>query len=98
MNYLVITRILYSLNPSSEVNSLFLTNNAIIEKYCYDNSDANCVTYEGFYQWNELMQYVTTDGAQGLYPSEWHVATDRNGIHSELFLVKTGHRRLRDTI
>ncbi len=54
------------------------TNNSIIEKYCYDNLESNCDVYGGLYQWNELMQYETADGAPGLCPSGWHIPT-----HSE---------------
>ena len=40
------------------------TNNGIIEKYCYNNLAASCITYGGLYQWNEAMQYVTTSRAK----------------------------------
>jgi uncharacterized protein (TIGR02145 family) len=52
------------------------TDNSILEKYCYDNSEANCDVYGGLYQWNEMMQYVTTEGVQGICPTGWHVPTD----------------------
>jgi len=52
------------------------TNNSTIEKYCYDDNDANCTVYGGLYQWDEIMQYVTTEGAQGICPTGWHVPTD----------------------
>ncbi len=51
------------------------TNNSILEKYCYNDDEANCTTYGGLYQWNEAMQYVTTEGVQGICPSGWHFAT-----------------------
>jgi uncharacterized protein (TIGR02145 family) len=51
------------------------TNNSTIEKYCYDDNDANCTTYGGLYQWNEAMQYVTTAGTQGICPTGWHIPT-----------------------
>lgn len=51
------------------------TNNATIEKYCYDNQAANCTAYGGLYQWDEAMQYVTTSGAQGLCPAGSHIPT-----------------------
>ena len=51
-------------------------NNGIIEKYCYADNELNCNIYGGLYQWDELMQYVTTPGAQGLCPSGWHIPTD----------------------
>lgn len=51
------------------------TNNSIIEKYCYDNVEINCVTYGGLYQWHEAMQHSTTPGAQGICPPGWHIPT-----------------------
>ncbi len=52
------------------------TNNGVIEKYCYGNNAANCATYGGLYEWKEAMQYVTTEGAQGICPVGWHIPTD----------------------
>jgi len=51
-------------------------NNGITEKYCFDNSTANCDVYGGLYQWNEMMQYVTTPGVKGICPDGWHLPTD----------------------
>ncbi|MBL7137255.1 MAG: fibrobacter succinogenes major paralogous domain-containing protein [Bacteroidales bacterium] len=51
------------------------TNNGIIEKYCYQDIDANCTIYGGLYQWNEMMQYATTSGGRGICPQGWHVPT-----------------------
>jgi uncharacterized protein (TIGR02145 family) len=52
------------------------TNNSTLEKYCYINTESNCTTYGGLYQWDEAMQYVTTPGAQGICPSGSHIPTD----------------------
>ncbi len=52
------------------------TNNSIIEKYCYNNYITNCNTHGGLYQWDEMMQYVTTPGAHGICPTGWHIPTD----------------------
>ena len=52
------------------------TNNSTIEKYCYDDDTDNCDTYGGLYQWDEMMQYVTTEGTQGICPAGWHLPTD----------------------
>lgn len=52
-----------------------VSNNGIIEKYCYENNEANCATYGGLYDWNEAMGYSTTPGAQGICPSGWHIPT-----------------------
>ncbi|MBP6976818.1 MAG: hypothetical protein KBB71_00710 [Lentimicrobiaceae bacterium] len=51
------------------------TNNGYIEKYCYNNDPSNCAIYGGLYEWREAMQYVTTEGAQGICPSGWHIPT-----------------------
>jgi uncharacterized protein (TIGR02145 family) len=49
--------------------------NGIIEKYCYDNNEANCDKYGGLYQWDEAMKYTTTEGARGICPPGWHIPT-----------------------
>ena len=66
-----------NLNIGTKVNvNVTQTNNNTIEKYCYDESIANCDTYGGLYQWNEVMQYTTAEGAQGICPTDWHVPTE----------------------
>ena len=52
------------------------TDNDTIEKYCFNNSASHCDTYGGLYQWNEMMQYVTTAGTKGVCPNGWHLPTD----------------------
>ena len=52
------------------------TDNGTIEKYCYGNNPSSCSAYGGLYEWNEAMQYVTTEGAQGICPTGWHIPTD----------------------
>ncbi|MCX6269969.1 MAG: hypothetical protein NTU44_01905 [Bacteroidetes bacterium] len=52
------------------------TNNSTIEKYCYDNDEYNCAVYGGLYQWDEMMQYSTVPGAQGICPGGYHIPTD----------------------
>lgn len=53
-----------------------MANNGVIEKYCYADSEDSCNIYGGLYQWNEMMQYVTTQGVQGICPPGWHLPTD----------------------
>ncbi len=53
-----------------------MTDNGIMEKYCYDNDIDNCSTYGGLYIWDEMMQYTTQLATQGICPTGWHVATD----------------------
>lgn len=68
-----------NLNVGTKINSTAggqqQTDNGVIEKYCYDNDESNCNTYGGLYEWNEMMQYVTQEGAQGICPSGWHIPT-----------------------
>ncbi len=52
------------------------SNNGIIEKWCYNNSDTNCTNEGGLYHWDEAMGYTTTEGAQGICPNGWHIPTD----------------------
>ncbi len=69
-----------NLNVGTMINSNqggpYQTDNGVIEKYCYGNNAANCVTFGGLYEWNEAMHYVTTEGAQGICPMDWHIPTD----------------------
>jgi uncharacterized protein (TIGR02145 family) len=53
-----------------------MTNNGIIEKYCFNNDPANCEIYGGLYQWNEMMDYVTVSATQGICPEGWYLPTD----------------------
>jgi uncharacterized protein (TIGR02145 family) len=67
------------------------TNNSIPEKYCYDDSDANCAIYGGLYQWDEMMNYTTASntfpsGRQGLCPGGWHVPSDAEWCQMENML------------
>ena len=66
-----------NLNIGTKINgSQNQTNNQTVEKYCYDDNEANCDEYGGLYQWDEMMQYVTTQGTQGICPDGWHIPTD----------------------
>lgn len=62
------------------------TDNAILEKYCYNDSESNCDTYGGLYQWNEMMQYVTGPGVQGICPTGWHIPDDSEWTVLTVFL------------
>ena len=66
-----------NLNIGTRISGLDeMTDNSTIEKYCYDNNEANCDTYGGLYQWNEMMQYATNEGSRGICPEGWHLPTD----------------------
>ena len=63
-----------NLNIGTRVNlEISQSDNGIIEKYCYNDDENNCNIYGGLYQWNEMMQYTTTVGAQGICPAGWHI-------------------------
>jgi uncharacterized protein (TIGR02145 family) len=53
-----------------------MTDNGFIEKYCYNNEPDSCTKYGGLYQWWEMMQYTTQQGARGICPPGWHLPTD----------------------
>lgn len=52
------------------------TDNGIVEKYCYANQEVNCTKTGGLYIWEEMMQYTTLQGGQGICPEGWHLPTD----------------------
>ena len=60
--------------------------NGVVEKYCYNDLDENCAVYGGLYQWNEMMQYISIQGMQGVCPSGWHIPTDAEWSVIALFL------------
>ncbi len=70
-----------NLNVGTMINgSNNQTNNGQIEKYCCYDEPANCTTYGGLYQWDEMMQYTTLQGTQGICPTGWHMPTDDEWI------------------
>jgi uncharacterized protein (TIGR02145 family) len=76
-----------NLNIGARVNgSDEQTNNSIIEKYCWGDLESNCDVYGGLYQWNEMMQYVITEGAKGICPTGWHLPTDAEWTTLTTFL------------
>lgn len=65
------------------------TNNGVVEKECYNNLESNCTTYGGLYPWDEMMQYTTTAGAQGICPTGSHIPTDSEWKTLEIYLGMT---------
>ena len=79
-----------NLNIGTRINgALEQTNNSIIEKYCYNDLESNCAIYGGLYQWNEMMQYITIAGVQGICPFGWHIPTDAEWCTVTQFLDPT---------
>lgn len=60
-------------------------NDAVIEKYCYSDTETNCTTDGGLYQWSEAMglastcnsatcaSQISTGHHQGICPEGWHI-------------------------
>jgi uncharacterized protein (TIGR02145 family) len=65
-------------------DTLKMTDNGVIEKYCYEADTTNCKIYGGLYQWDEVMQYQSDEGSQGICPEGWHIPTNREFV--DLFL------------
>ncbi len=50
-----------------------VSNNGIIEKYCFNNVLDSCEIHGGLYDWDEAMNYGTTVGTRGICPEGWHI-------------------------
>lgn len=66
-----------------------MTNDNVVEKYCYDDDPANCEKYGGLYQWDEIMNYTNDEGTQGICPSGWHIPSDQDWKYLEMHLGLT---------
>lgn len=62
------------------------TNQQLIEKYCYGDDPNNCDVYGGLYQWDQVMNYSTESGTQGICPPGWFVPTDEDFIELEMYI------------
>ncbi len=51
------------------------SNNGIIEKYYYEDDSLNYAYLGAYYQWNEAMNYDSTEGTRGICPPGWHIPT-----------------------
>ncbi len=65
-----------NLNIGEMIANQDASDNGVIEKHCYENDPANCEKYGGLYSWDEIMQYQTEEGVQGICPEGWHIPTD----------------------
>jgi uncharacterized protein (TIGR02145 family) len=60
-----------NMNVGTRVNgSANQNNDSQVEKYCYNDQDANCTTYGGLYQWAEAMQIAYTYNSND-YPTDY---------------------------
>jgi trimeric autotransporter adhesin len=70
-----------NLNRGTRINnSASQANNSIVEKWCAGDDLADCVTNGGGYSWNEMMRYVTAEGAQGICPTGWHIPSNADWL------------------
>jgi uncharacterized protein (TIGR02145 family) len=65
-----------NLNTGTKIDSVTdPSDNATIEKRCYNDLDARCNIFGALYTWNEMMDYSTTEGTRGICPIDWHIPT-----------------------
>jgi uncharacterized protein (TIGR02145 family) len=66
-----------NLNYGTKIDAIDMQrDNCINEKYCLNDNTANCTSYGGLYQWDEVMQYYPTEAIQGLCPPAWHIPSE----------------------
>lgn len=66
------------------------TSCASIQKYCYSDTEANCIQYGGLYQWDQTMCGSIMASAQGICPIGWHVPTNTEQYTLENYLKDGG--------
>ena len=60
-----------------------------IQKYCYNDTPANCTAQGGLYQWTQAMGGSTSTtgfGVTGICPANWHLPTDAEYKTLETYL------------
>jgi len=70
-------------------------NDEIVMKSCMYANSVNCDEYGGFYQWNEMMNWTTTEGGQGICPDGWHIPSDSEIFQMENFIDPTVYSSLK---
>lgn len=66
-----------NLNSGLMINgTVQVSDNGVIEKYCYNDNTSNCELYGALYHWKEMMHYNTAQGIQGICPDGWHLPGD----------------------
>ena len=78
------------------------TDNATAEKYCYSDTESNCTSDGGLYQWGEAMQYAascngTGEGSeacaspvQGICSAGWHIPSHYEYVALERAVCTSG--------
>ncbi len=70
-------------------DSMWPSDNQIIEKYCYNDSSEYCEIWGGLYTWDEMMNYQTYEKARGICPDGWHIPSDDEVKQLEIELGMT---------
>ena len=79
-----------NLNIGTKINGTSSSsNNGEIEKYCFNDLEANCTSDGGFYTWDEIMEYNSIAGSQGICPDDWHIPTHTEWCTMEQYLDPT---------
>ncbi len=68
----------------------YQTNNSILEKFCYSQNYVNCQTYGALYEFDESMQWSTTERAQGICPTGWHIPSNAEWTTLVSYLTANG--------
>lgn len=75
-----------------------------IQKYCYNNSEANCAEYGAMYPWDEVMQTEdpsvdNPSGVQGICPDGWHLPSfsEISQLTNEIGGSDAGGGKLKET-
>lgn len=70
-------------------NTKVQTDNLLIEKYCYGDDSLNCTKFGALYQWQEAMDYQTSESVQGICPKGWYLPSDNDWKILEIYLGMT---------
>ncbi len=63
-----------NLNTGVMIDStLTMSDNEVIEKYCFRDQEEYCDIYGGLYSWYELMNYDTIEKSSGICPKGWYI-------------------------
>ena len=80
-----------NVNTGTRVNgSSDQSNNSIVEKYCYNDIDANCQVYGGLYQWAEALQIASNYNATAYGTQSW-MNCDPCGSNGKQGICPTGY-------
>ena len=63
----------------------------LIEKYCYNDNSSNCDSYGALYQWDQVMDYTTFEGSQGICPESWHIPSYDEWVNLNDFVGLDGN-------